>query len=433
MASDFVFSFSSERLREYLDDSYQAKYLIRYLADLDAKTCVLEARYVDKDYLVDYQKFYSRSFDEEKRFTERIHFFVEEFSKTRFEESLEYNDIEYLRKSYLGFVVIRPIKGSDRKRLIGRTLLNTYSDKKGSEKRVFIRGNYDVSLFGIPLSVSSLPFQVQDQGVSACATIALWTALHPLADTYGIQRLSPAEITELSTSFPSEYRNFPSSGLNWGQMISCVKSMELDVETINVENIDDDDIILTAIKAYVKAELPLIGALKLTKENNPPEYHAVTISGYQCNNNGKLTELYAHDDQIGPYNRVTPGGSFKRWKNEWNDRDYKVSLEKLLIPIYPKIRLPFARIYPRYLEIKERVINDYGDDFDFELYLTTIRKYKEFLLESTLKEKRKILIKSLPRFLWVLRAYYEGKPLKDIVFDGTAIYPKQVSSIDFRI
>ncbi len=407
--------------------------MIRYLADLDAKTCVLEAKYVDKDYLVDYQKFYSRSFDEEKRFTERIHFFVEEFSKTRFEESLEYNDIEYLRKSYLGFVVIRPIKGSDRKRLIGRTLLNTYSDKKGSEKRVFIRGNYDVSLFGIPLSVSSLPFQVQDQGVSACATIALWTALHPLADTYGIQRLSPAEITELSTSFPSEYRNFPSSGLNWGQMISCVKSMELDVETINVENIDDDDIILTAIKAYVKAELPLIGALKLTKENNPPEYHAVTISGYQCNNNGKLTELYAHDDQIGPYNRVTPGGSFKRWKNEWNNRDYKVSLEKLLIPIYPKIRLPFARIYPRYLEIKERVINDYGDDFDFELYLTTIRKYKEFLLESTLKEKRKILIKSLPRFLWVLRAYYEGKPLKDIVFDGTAIYPKQVSSIDFRI
>ena len=214
MASDFVFSYSSERLREYLDDSHQAEYLIRYLADLDAKTCVLEDKYVDKDYLVDYQKFYSRSFDEEKRFTERIHFFVEDFSTTKFEESLENNDIEYLRKSYLGFVVIRPIKGSDRKRLIGRTLLNAYPDEKGSEKRVFIRGNYDVSLFGIPLSVSSLPFQVQDQGVSACATIALWTALHPLADTYGIQRLSPAEITELSTSFPSEYRNFPSSGLN---------------------------------------------------------------------------------------------------------------------------------------------------------------------------------------------------------------------------
>lgn len=153
MASDFVFSYSSERLREYLDDSHQAEYLIRYLADLDAKTCVLEDKYVDKDYLVDYQKFYSRSFDEEKRFTERIHFFVEDFSTTKFEESLE---------------------------------------------------NYDVSLFGIPLSVSSLPFQVQDQGVSACATIALWTALHPLADTYGIPRLSPAEITELSTSFPSE-------------------------------------------------------------------------------------------------------------------------------------------------------------------------------------------------------------------------------------
>lgn len=416
-----------------MDDSHQAEYLIRYLADLKAKTCVLEDKYVDKDYLVDYQRFYSRSFDEDEKFTTRIHFFVEDFSKTRFEESLENNDIEYLRKSYLGFVVIRPIKGSDRKQLIGRTLLKAYHEKEDSQKRVFVRDNYDVSLFGIPLSVNSLPFQVQDQGVSACATIALWAALHPLAEPYGISRLSPAEITELATAFPSESRKFPSSGLILEQMINCVKSMDLDVETINVENIDDDEIILTAIKAYVKANLPLIGSLKLTKENKPPEYHAVAISGYQCNNNGKLTELYVHDDQIGPYSRVKPDGSFKHWKNEWNDSGHEVSLEKLLIPIYPKIRLPFARIYPRYLEIKERMINAYGDDLDFELYLTTIRKYKEFLLESTLKEKRKILIKSLPRFLWVLRVYYEGNLRGDIVFDGTSIYPKPLICIEFRI
>jgi len=283
--------------------------------------------------LVDYQKFYSRSFDEDEKFTTRIHFFVEDFSKTRFEESLENNDIEYLRKSYLGFVVIRPIKGSDRKQLIGRTLLKAYHEKEDSQKRVFVRDNYDVSLFGIPLSVNSLPFQVQDQGVSACATIALWTALHPLAEPYGISRLSPAEITELATAFPSELRKFPSSGLILEQMINCVKSMDLDVETI----------------------------------------------------------------------------------------------------IYPKIRLPFARIYPRYLEIKERMIKDYRDDLVFELYLTTIRKYKEFLLESTIKEKRKILIKSLPRFLWVLRVYYEGTPRGDIVFDCTSIYPKPLICIEFMI
>ncbi|MEA1999839.1 MAG: hypothetical protein U9N61_11040 [Euryarchaeota archaeon] len=65
--------------------------------------------------MVDYQKFYSRSSDEAKRFAD---FSVEDFPTTKFEESLENNDIEYLRKSYLGFVVIRPIKGSDRKRLM---------------------------------------------------------------------------------------------------------------------------------------------------------------------------------------------------------------------------------------------------------------------------------------------------------------------------
>jgi hypothetical protein len=438
MASDYVFSFSSEKLKKkkYLDDSHQAEYLIRYLAYLNAKTCVLEDKYVDKDYLVDYQKFYSRSFDEDGKFTTRIHFFEAKFSKDEFEETLENNDTEYLRKSYLGFVVIRPIKGSDRKRLIGRTILKAYPEKEDSQKRVFVRDNYDVSLFGIPLSINSLPFQVQDQGVSACATIALWTALHPLAEPYGISRLSPAEITELATAFPSESRKFPSSGLILEQMINCVKSMELDVETINVENINDDEVILTAIKAYVKANLLLIGALKLTKKNgNETGYHAVTISGYRCDTNGKLTELYVHDDQIGPYHRVKPDGCFTHWKNEWTDRrGYdEVILEKMLIPIYPKIRLPFARIYPRYLEIKDRINNNFGDELDLELYLTTITKYKAFLLESTLKGKRKVLITSLPRFLWVLRSYSDGKPLKDLVFDGTSIYPKPLTSVEFKV
>ncbi|MEA3488528.1 MAG: hypothetical protein U9R10_04670 [Euryarchaeota archaeon] len=53
MVSDYVFSYSSEKLKEYVDDSPQAEYLIRYLGDLKAKICVLEDKYADKDYLVD--------------------------------------------------------------------------------------------------------------------------------------------------------------------------------------------------------------------------------------------------------------------------------------------------------------------------------------------------------------------------------------------
>ena len=427
-----IFSFSQVNLSEYLS-SAQGNYLFDYLSDLNAKTCVLEEEYIDKGHIIDYQKFYSRSFKDYGRITKRIHFFAKDFSTANFKNSLENNDISYLQDSYLGFVVIRPIEGSDGNPLIGRALLKTYADEENGEKRVFIRGDYDASLFGIPLSIRSLPFQAQDQGVSRCATVALWAALHPLGDSFGTPRHTPVEITEISTSLPSLSRQFPSSGLTWAQMINYVRSIGLDVEAILIKRGINPDIIPSAVKAYIEAGLPLIGALKLTKKNGSPEYHAVTITGHKCDSMGEVKELYVHDDQIGPYSRVKPDGSFKVWKNEWNDKGYNVELEKLLIPIYPKIRLPFARIYPRYLEIKDRINNNFGDELDLELYLTTITKYKAFLLESTLKGKRKVLIKSLPRFLWVLRSYSDGKPLKDIVFDGTSIYPKPLTSIDFRI
>jgi hypothetical protein len=491
-----------------MGNTHQGKYLIRYLANLDAKTCVLEEKYVDKDYLIDYQKFYSRSFDNLDKFTERVHFFTEDFSEDKFLKSLKNNNIGYLQRSYLGFVVIRPIEGSDGNRLIGRTLLKTFSEKVNGEKRSFIRAEYNVSLFGLPLKVKSLPFQVQDQGVSACATVALWSALHHLAGAFGIPRLSPAEITEMSTLFPSEHRTFPSSGLIWEQIINCVKSLGLDVETIDVENVEDDYIILTAIKAYIKAGLPLIGALlfrrffsidakfedELDKEflsNNLKEKfriegfaiplhamvtkekenewvitnevhekhteflvrkeegklniydalkmkekkydgrHAVVITGYQYDNSGKVTELYVHDDQIGLYSRVKPEGNFNFWENEWDDRGYKVALEKLLIPVYSKIRLTFPRIYLKYLIIRDEIIKSFGNDLDLELYLTTVQEYKKFLLENSPREKEEELIRPLPRFMWVIRAYINEQPRLDLIYDGTSIYPKQLTSITF--
>ena len=103
---------------------------------------------------------------------------------------------------------------------------------------------------------------------------------------------------------------------------------------------------------YIKAGFPLIGALKLSKEKEKYTWrHAAVITGYRCDNNGNLKELYVHDDQIGPYGRVKPvNGCFKLWENEWCD-EYKydnVELEKLLVPIYPKIRFTFMRMYTEY-------------------------------------------------------------------------------------
>lgn len=418
-----IFPFS-DTLVSHLGASNQGKYLFDYLKDLGAKKCVLEKEYIDKDYIIDYQKFYSRSFATIGKFTTRIHFFTEDFAVGDLKNSLENNDTEYmehLNEIYLGFVVVRPIKDEKGEPFVGRTLLNTYPSEGG--KRSFIVKKYDASLFGIPLTVESIPFQAQDQGVSACATIALWSALHPLADTFGIIRHSPAEITEVSTSLPTLARKYPSGGLAWEQMINYIRTLGLDVETIDALHVDEDTI-QTAVMGYIEAELPLIAALDLDKGYGQTiERHAVVITGYRCDSNGELTELYVHDDQIGPYSRVKPDGSFKKWKNEWSDWGYEVILDKLLIPIYPKIRLTFFRMYEEYKAVRKKSSALPEPPDDIKLHFTTIRKYKKFLIENSLREKEKVLTASLPRFIWIIRSYYENQPKEDVIYDGTSVYP----------
>jgi len=177
------------------------------------------------------------------------------------------------------------------------------------------------------------------------------------------------------------------------------------------------------------ADFPLIADLKLKKNGEDYELHAAIISGYRCDKKGNIKELYVHDDQIGPYSRVKPlNNGFKYWDNEWKDYGYNsIEVEKLLIPIYSKIRMTFSRIY-RFVEMEKGVLDTSN------LYLYSVRKYKEFLLGKSVMDKLEKLTMSLPRFLWVLRLFEDSSidsPLLDIVFDGTSVFPKEVTRIYF--
>jgi len=445
---DIVFLFSArQKLREIIGRTFQGDYITDYLSDIGAKTCVLENQYIDKDFTIDYQKFYSRSFRQIGKITKRIHFFSNEFSYEEFIGLLNDNagglTRSQLSESYLGFVVIRPIEDKDSNCLVGRTLLKTYPPTDGDKKRHYITDEYPASLFGIPLLIETLPFQAKDEGVSACATIALWTALHPLKNIFDISRYSPAEITERATSLPSFHRRFPTTGLTREQMINYIHSVGLDVEII--EPISEDQF-QTAVKAYIYAGLPLLASLKMSPKpfNNETNEqiedeedtkkalrHAVVITGYQENNRGNINEIYVHDDVIGPYCRVKPDEDFfKAWKygdyDYWTAKQYKVKFEDLRVPIYPKVRTTFWRIFNEYINIKRKMEDspDLGHGTS-ELLLTSVQKYKELLLDNYIENKVNVLTKCLPKFLWVMRFYENELPQIDIVYDGTSIYPRE--------
>lgn len=436
---EVVYTFNHKVVQDKLGDSSQSKYLSRYLTASSAKTCVVEEEYIDKDYFIDYSNFYARSFKDHNKFTTRLHFFSKIFSNEYFRNILVEGDVDASKKlnaSYLGFVVIKPIKDSNGQPLVGRTILETYTDDiNEDEHRVYIKENYHSSLFGIPLTIKSLPFQTQDTAVGACATTACWIILHSLTALFGVQKDAPFEITEKSASLSSmDGRNFPNSGLSLLQMKSYFNSIELETELIDVEEFkklndysqEDDDVVADVIKAYINMNLPVIAALELIKDDQVAGFHAAVISGYR-HKNGLLNEMYVHDDRIGPYTRTMPHKNFIHWKNEWIDErgftDVRVS--KLMVPIYPKIRLNFSSVYQLYLKCKGS-LRSHPEEFGLNLFLCDSKEYKKKLCRDfSFDNKESILSKPFPRFVWIIRLDLCGTPRVDIIYDGTSVYPNE--------
>jgi hypothetical protein len=394
-----------------IGNSEDAEYITGYLEKIGAIFCIEEKNYIDKEFLIDYSMFYARSFDDIKKYTTRLHFFNTNIEKKEFYKILNqferrgleektYGEIE-LKKiddAYLGFLVVKPVFDSKNNPLLGRTLLAPYPHIDGDCRREHLRQNYKISLYGLPLNIESLPFQMQDQSVGACATTSCWVSLHALNNLFESPIHSLAQITEKSTTFPSMDRNFPSSGLSLSQIKNYFNSIGLETEYIDMEPHrlkerlgSKHTIVPTLVKAYVNFGLPVIACLKLLKTSDIEncDQHAVVISGYR-HKGDEVTELYVHDDRIGPYCRILPINSknlFLSWKSKWLEKEYtkgknykEVILESVIIPIYPKLRLRFVDMYVIYIDHLEKskiteLRND-RDHFSHKLILESINEYK---------------------------------------------------------
>ncbi len=433
--------------------STHGSYLLDYLDHHEAKTVVVEEEYVDRDFLIDYAYFYSRSFKPINRFTTRYHFFDFPFTEADFNGYLEAGDqdtIDMLNKGYIGFVVIKPIqksiKGKRDLDLVGRTILRPYEEWEGKDRRVFVKYKHKVSLFGITLELDSLPFQTQDAAVGACATAALWVSMFPLKELFGIRPQSPVEITEKSNAFPSTYRNFPSEGLTVMQILDFMKKVGLDAESIKImsdfRDIEDQpqckvelSEVSNIIRSYINCGLPIIAQLRMEKKSSAePAYHAAVISGYRQNEYNEITELYVHDDGIGPYHHVKPLEGFFKWENDWikgEDSKYSaVYVQQFMIPIYTKMRLTFVKMLAQY---KEGMPTIRKQGLEPELFLTLLNPYKKYLLGKKFTKKTKILTDKFPRFLWVIRSIDRNRfipdqgslIISDELYDATSVNVKE--------
>ncbi|NPV51439.1 MAG: hypothetical protein HPY60_09630 [Candidatus Methanofastidiosum sp.] len=295
--------------------SIQIWYLKRYLSYLGCKSILVENSYIDRDYLMDYQDFYVRCSKNYNRKCKRAHFFSCKLDKDTISKIIETpskqeGKIDEIKNSYLGFTVIKPLPD----KVIGKTCIKHYPEKEN--RHFYSVKKYYSNLFGINFHIETLAFQQQDTIMAACATVSLWCAFHQTSEIFGHYIPSPGQITKSATlNIIDRNRVIPSQGLAPEQICDAIRHVGLTYETFSVE---DKKSFLGIIHSYLKMHLPII--MGFLRPDN--KYHAVTITGYKLEDptpkdNGEvekeidfeivsdnISELYIHDDQIGPFSRV---------------------------------------------------------------------------------------------------------------------------------
>jgi hypothetical protein len=351
---------------------FQLEYLAKYVreAELGAKSAAVEEHYIDRDFIEDYSAFYSRNLEPVVNHCRRVHFFTLDAAEAkrklaalrrigdrkRFHEAAS----KFSRQHYLGFCVVKPLWGSP----VGRTVLRQYSGTKredGCRRDFGGTSSVPVHLTGVPLHVQGLAFQQQDLGVSACATTALWSALHRMRDLEGGAPATPATITMRASQYALPFgRSMPSEGLDLNQMCQAVQAFGYSPALSRI-----DDYFLARwilFSANQSGMSPVVVLERADRRRNEVEYHAVSVAGIKKtavdstpekdaiihDASVDLLALYIHDDRYGPYllAPVTKLDNGMELEIELSGRpeQEKWRVSHILIPMHNKVRLSFSQL-----------------------------------------------------------------------------------------
>lgn len=460
-----VFPFDPDKLAEALSNTWTTpetiksknhfKYFSNYLGStgISAKTIVIEEEYVSKDFLHDYATYYSLCFQNYPKFCKRIHFFSEEFDEEQLKAHIVNYEESQFWESYLGFVVVRPIPVT----IIGYTVLKTYEvdDHEGTRIYWGLR-EYKIHLFGRVLKLKSLAFQEQDSVLAACATAAIWSMLNKASTDYSTMLKVPSEITKDAAKLQNDgSRLFPNKGLDTLQICQAIHNSGLapEVRTGNSPVTDREgnagliiptNLIKKMINAYHPIGIPVILGIKVpivTIDGSSYGYHAIAVLGHKillnedpkCQDSpfiaDRITKLYLHDDQFGPFARVKfidDDGLQTPWTDENSDK-WPTQVISMVIPVYPKIRISYEDIESIVIAFDRIIIRAFKDGFKenrfWDIKIDYSEVFKTDIVKSGLDDDEKITLvdANMPKYLWIATFYIGDNKVYEFIFDATDV------------
>lgn len=454
-------------------------YLDDYLRTIRCQTVVIEDCYVDKNFLEDYARYYSRCFQEYPKKCVRVHFFAAKFGirrlKNYLNRPLHSNKGLFYDGSYLGFIVFRPLPNAP----LAKVCLTTYRDEIGKHRHFPVLKDYFVHFLGSELSVKSLAFQEQDRALSACATSALWSAFHGSSGLDVNTVSAPSRITENAKKIiPQATSNHPHRGLTPAQMSNSIREEGLEPLLCNFIN---TSYLKALLRAYLSVGVaPVLGMTLYYGDEQgvlangiprtiPIGDHAVAVAGYNMSENqpkefkaddigtnipvilrqpmyllsSSIDKLYVHDDEVGPFVKMEFDDEYwQHLKTRWhmyrkNPDEINATVRDILLPKPHKIRISFNTIFSIIREFNSLYMGGWYDDGGrvvWDIYLTTVNDFKQeirsydtnYFLQP--QHKMSLLSLSLPRYIWRVDGYMLEKSDQKMtkksftyIFDATEI------------
>jgi hypothetical protein len=327
-------------------------------------------------------------------------------------------------------------------------LLVHYGETGDREYGPAIRGCV-VRLMGIELKIDALPFEQQDQGVGACASAAMWSALAKAARDAGMRTPTPYAVTAAATKNWLTDRALPAvSGLELGQLANAVRELGFAPYTVKVGK--HADLFLWTLKVYLRSGIPAVLVLR-----DGGDYHAVAVAGRKAASGapillgaeprvlryGALKRIYVHDDRIGPYVKMdlnvitedeTVDIQLKRvLVDDPNDAKLTANtrINYAVYPLYPKLRLTAPDLAELASEVgplfRMLVGAERATGLTVEGWFSQNGTYLSDLYELNTDPKRVetfVQQARLSRYVGVLRWFLDGEALADVVCDTTDIH-----------
>lgn len=428
----------------------QVRYLASYLShtEVGAKTILVEEPYVDRHWLEEYSGYYATLLEPPRPKATRLHFFDETWTlddfKQRLATAIADPKDKSIEKHYLGFSVIRPLPAAP----IGRSVLRPY---RGSSQRCFAPAHltHRVHLAGLTIELEGLPFQQQDQGVAACATTAVWSALTKVIRTDGGRAPTPFSVTEAATDHRVQARAFPATaGLDLDQMATAIHAFGYQPHVF--QQAGEPDEFFLALKTYLRSGIPVIVRARVMDA----ELHALTLVGFRelphdpasaasdlqvgAEGGTKLRSRgverwYVHDDRLGAYARLgfipDDGERHAHLKllptmEGFEHLETPMVFSDAIVPLYPKLRLTAEELVEFGIDLSPtvRFLAGGEDDLYVEPRFLLGGEYLHLVHSRPLDRDRIVAIcttLTLSRYVGVISWSRGDDWLLDAVFDTT--------------